>query len=228
MAILRSHQYLYIYFLIPLGYYLVRFYLSLLRIRVIGEEIALGSLADHERMIVAVWHQRIIPALAYVRKFQYFKPVVMISQSKDGELAARLAERLGLRPVRGSSSKGGVAALASILEALKTNLVAIHIVDGPRGPKGVVKPGLISMAQISGGVILPIIVSVEKAWVTGSWDRFLIPKPFSKVTIEWGRPYTVPRDLGPDGAEELREAIENNLSEGHAEADLNAGWDHPV
>lgn len=114
------------------------------------------------------------------------------------------------------------------MEALKTNLVAIHIVDGPRGPKGVVKPGLISMAQISGGVILPIIVSVEKAWVTGSWDRFLIPKPFSKVTIEWGQPYTVPRDLGPDSAEKLREAIENNLSEGHAEADLNAGWAPPV
>lgn len=214
--------------MIPLGYYLLRFYLFTLRVQVIGEEIALGSLADHERMIVAIWHQRFLPALAYVTKFKHFKPVVMISQSKDGELAAKLAERLGLIPVRGSSSKGGTVALAAVLEALKNNLVAIHIVDGPRGPRGVVKPGLISMAQISGGVILPIIVTAEKAWMTKSWDRFLIPKPFSKVTIEWGQPFVVPRNLDPDSSEELRGAIQYSLCEGHTEADRNAGWDHPI
>ncbi|MBW2296145.1 MAG: lysophospholipid acyltransferase family protein [Deltaproteobacteria bacterium] len=227
MAI-HPYHYLVINFLIPLGYYLLRFYLSMLRVRVIGEEIALGSLADHDRMIVAIWHQRFLAGLAYVTKFKHFKPVVMISQSKDGELAARLAKRLGLIPVRGSSSKGGTSALAAVSEALKKNLVAIHIVDGPRGPRGVVKPGLISIAQISGGVILPIIVSVEKAWMAGSWDRFLIPKPFSKVTIEWGQPFAVPRGLDIDSSEELRGAIQNNLSEGHAEADRNAGWDHPI
>ena len=227
MAI-HTYQYLIINFFIPLGYYLLRFYLFTLRVQVIGEEIALGSLADHERMIVAIWHQRLLPGLAYVIKFKHFRPVVMISQSKDGELAARLAERLGLIPVRGSSSKGGTVALAAVLEGLKNNLVAIHLVDGPRGPREVVKPGLISMAQISGGVILPIIVTAEKAWMTKSWDRFLIPKPFSKVTIEWGQPFVVPRNLDPDSSEELRGAIQNNLCEGHAEADQNAGWGHPI
>jgi lysophospholipid acyltransferase (LPLAT)-like uncharacterized protein len=225
---IHTYQYLIINFMIPLGYYLLRFYLFTLRVQVMGEEIALGSLADHERMIVAIWHQRFLPALAYVTKFKHFKPVVMISQSKDGELAAKLAKRLGLIPVRGSSSKGGTVALAAVLEALKKNLVAIHIVDGPRGPRGVVKPGLISMAQISAGVILPIIVTAEKAWMTRSWDRFLIPKPFSKVTIDWGQPFVVPRDLDPDISEELRGAIQNSLCEGHAEADRDAGWDHPI
>jgi lysophospholipid acyltransferase (LPLAT)-like uncharacterized protein len=152
----------------------------------------------------------------------------MISQSKDGEWAARLAAKLGLVPVRGSSSKGGTTALRAITEALKQNPAVIHIVDGPRGPKGIVKPGIISMAQISGGVILPVIVSAKKAWVVGSWDRFVIPKPFSEVTIEWGQPFVVPRNLGPDRFEDLRRDIERNLADGYAEADLSMGWKHPL
>jgi lysophospholipid acyltransferase (LPLAT)-like uncharacterized protein len=179
-------------------------------------------------LIVAVWHQRFLPALAYVTKFRNFEPIVMISQSKDGELAARLAQRLGLVPVRGSSTRGGETALAAILKALKRNPAVIHIVDGPTGPKGVVKPGLISMAQISGAVILPVFVSADRAWIMGSWDRFLVPKPFCEVTIEWGQPLVVPRDLDPAGNEELRTEIEKRLSEGYAEADLHSGWRHPL
>jgi len=209
-------------------YYLLRLYLSLLRIRVAGEEIALGCLADYGRVIVAVWHQRFLPALAYVTKFRNFEPIVMISQSKDGELAARLAQRLGLVPVRGSSTRGGETALAAILKALKKNPAVIHIVDGPQGPKGIVKPGLISMAQMSGAVILPVFVSANRAWIMGSWDRFLVPKPFSKVTIEWGPPLVVPQDLDPAQNEEFRSEIEQRLSEGYAQADLSSGWDHAL
>ena len=221
-------RYLLLYRLIPVCYYLLRLYLALLRIRVAGEEIALGCLADYGRVIVAVWHQRFLPALAYVTRFRNFEPIVMISQSKDGELAARLAQRLGLVPVRGSSTRGGETALAAVLKALKKNPAVIHIVDGPQGPKGVVKPGLISMAQISGAVILPVFVSADRAWIMGSWDRFLVPKPFSKVTIEWGPPLVVPKDLDPAQNEEFRAEIEQRLSEGYAQADLSSGWDHPL
>jgi len=221
-------RYLLIYRLIPVCYYLLRLYLSLLRIRVACEEIPLGCLADYGRVIVAVWHQRFLPALAYVTKFRNFEPIVMISQSKDGELAARLAQRLGLVPVRGSSTRGGETALAAILKALKKRPAVIHIVDGPTGPKGVVKPGLISMAQISGAVILPVFVSADRAWIMGSWDRFLVPKPFSKVTIEWGPPLVVPQDLDPAQNEEFRAEIEQRLFEGYAQADLSSGWDHPL
>jgi lysophospholipid acyltransferase (LPLAT)-like uncharacterized protein len=212
----------------PVCYYLLRFYLSLLRVKVVGEEIALGCLADYGRVIAAVWHQRFLPALAYVTKFRNFEPIVMISQSRDGELAARLAERLGLVPVRGSSTRGGGTALAAILKALKKYSAVIHIVDGPTGPKGMVKPGLISMAQMSGAVILPVIISVDRAWIMGSWDRFLVPKPFSRVTIEWGPPLAVPQDLDPPQHEEFRAEIEKRLSEGYAQADLSSGWEHPL
>lgn len=226
--VFRSYRHAILYRLIPLVYYFLRFYLSFLRVRVIGEEIALGCLSDYGGVVVAVWHQRFLPALAYVTKFRHFKPIVMISQSKDGELAARLAERLGLVPVRGSSSRGGTSALVAVTKALKNKQFVIHIVDGPKGPKGIVKPGIISMAQVSGAAVLPVIVSANKAWVAGSWDRFLIPKPFSEVTIEWGQPFVVPRDLDPVGHEELRKEIEQSLAEGYAEADLNSGWKHPL
>ena len=152
----------------------------------------------------------------------------MISHSRDGELAARLAERLGLVPVRGSSTRGGVTALAAILKALKKNPAVIHIVDGPQGPKGIVKPGLISMAQMSGAVILPVFVSADRVWIMRSWDRFLVPKPFSKVTIEWGPPLAVPQDMNPARNEEFRAEIERRLSEGYAQADLSSGWDHAL
>ncbi len=225
---LRPSFYAALYRLIPLFYYLIRFYLSLLRVKISGEEIALGCLADYERLIAAVWHQRFLAALAYVTKFRAFRPMIMISQSRDGELGARVAERLGLVPVRGSSTRGGTTALAAILKALKRNPAVIHIVDGPKGPKGFVKPGLISMAQVSGAVILPVIVSATEAWILRSWDRFLVPKPFSKVTIEWGQPLFVPRELDPAEAEEFRREIEKRLCEGYAEADLRSGWEQPL
>jgi hypothetical protein len=179
-------------------------------------------------VIAAVFHQRFLPALAYVTKFRNFKPIVMISQSSDGELIASLASRLGLVPVRGSSTRGGRDALMAILRALKKNPGVIHIVDGPTGPKGVIKPGLMAMAQVTGAPIFPIIISAEKAWVMRSWDRFLVPKPFSTVTIRWGDPFPVPRGTRPDQLEELRKQVESLMLEAHAEADLKSGWRRPL
>jgi lysophospholipid acyltransferase (LPLAT)-like uncharacterized protein len=206
----------------------LRLYLSFLRVRVVGEEAAHKQFSTYGRVIAAVFHQRFLPALAYVTKFRNFKPIVMISQSSDGELIASLASRLGLVPVRGSSTRGGRDALMAILRALKKNPGVIHIVDGPTGPKGVVKPGLMAMAQVTGAPIFPVIISAEKAWVMKSWDRFMVPKPFSKVTIRWGDPFPVPRGTRPEQLEELRKQVESLMLEAHAEADLKSGWSHPL
>ena len=118
--------------------------------------------------------------------------------------------------------------MMAILRALKKNPALIHIVDGPTGPKGIVKPGLMAMAQVTGAPIFPVIISAEKAWVMKSWDRFLVPKPFSKVTIRWGDPFPVPRGTRPEQLEELRKQVENLMLEAHAEADLKSGWPHPL
>jgi lysophospholipid acyltransferase (LPLAT)-like uncharacterized protein len=225
---LRLSHYLVKYRLISLCYYFLRFYLSLLRVRVVGEDEARHSFGKKGRIIAAIWHQRFLPALAYVTKFRSFKPIVMISRSRDGELVAGIAERLGLIAVRGSSTEGGREALLEIARELRKNPGVIHIVDGPTGPKGVVKPGLIAMAQVSGAVILPIIVSANRAWIMRSWDQFLVPKPFSQVTIRWGEPFFVERKMKREEFEKTRLEIEKKLRDAYGEADLKSGWRAPL
>ena len=106
--------------------------------------------------------------------------------STAGSTSARSAAR---------SSRGGRKALAAMIADLAEHPFAVHVVDGPRGPRGVIKAGLISMAQLSGVPIVPVAISVTRAWVLKSWDRFLIPKPFSTVFVRWGAPIAVPASL---------------------------------
>ena len=214
--------------LVPVCYFFLRTYLPLLRLKVIGKETVLDHIKEHGRIIVPVWHQRLFPILAYVRRFREFRPIVMISQSRDGEFIADIAQRLGLVPVRGSSSRGGTEALKTIVRKLAENPAVGHVVDGPRGPKGKIKPGLIRMAQLSGAPILPLIVSVDKAWIAGSWDHFLIPKPFSRVTVQWEEPFSVPRKADPEAFDAIRRQIEDRLIRAYAEADLRSGWKIPL
>jgi len=207
-------------------YYLLRFYLSLLRVRVVGEEIALGCLADYGRVIIAVWHQRFLPALAYVAKFRNFEPIVMISQSRDGELISRIVNTLGWYTVRGSSSKGGRQALRELQKRVREGYRVGHIVDGPRGPHGVVKPGLLLIAQASQMPIVPVIISSEKKWVFNSWDRFMVPKPFSRVIIRFGDEIRVSKNLQQSEFEEKRLSIENTLK--HLYLETDAMWTNPA
>lgn len=212
----------------PLIYYLLRSYLATLRVSVINEDRIMNHLEEHGRIIVAVWHQRFLPAISYAAKYKHFKLCIMISKSRDGDLIAPIAERIGVEPIRGSSSKGGREALKSMMTALENKPAVAHVVDGPRGPKGIVKPGIIRMAQVSGASIAPLFVSLNRAWVANSWDRFLIPKPLSKVTLRWGEPYFVPQNLDNDSFENHRKEVEDIMTRGYAEDDLKCGWQNPL
>ncbi len=212
------------YGLIPVAYYLVRAYLSLIRIRAVNEEMTLQYLKSGQKMIVAIWHQRIIPVVGYARKFSVYAPSAMISQSRDGDLIAGVASLLNFRPVRGSSSRGGKEALADMIADLAENQMAVHALDGPRGPRGVVKPGLIAMAQLSGVPIVPIYISVNRAWVLNSWDRSIIPKPFSTVVIRWDSPIYVPENMDNEAFENRRKKIEQHLKENQIRDDQKQGW----
>ncbi|MBM4332843.1 MAG: DUF374 domain-containing protein [Deltaproteobacteria bacterium] len=213
---------------IPLIYNLIRFYLSLIKIRVVNEDALLTHLKSSGKVLAAIWHQRFFGALGYAKKFSYLSPSVIISQSRDGELIAQVAMRIGFRPVRGSSSQGGKKALLAILKDLTLNPAALHAVDGPQGPKGVVKPGLIRMAQLSQAAIFPVYISVNRAWIMRSWDRFLIPKPFSRILIRWGNPIFVPENMDSETFEAMRLDIEGKMIQGHAQDDLNWGWEKPL
>jgi lysophospholipid acyltransferase (LPLAT)-like uncharacterized protein len=209
---------------VPTAYGVVRFYLSLVRIRVDQEHLFFNHLQQGGKAIVAFWHQRFFGAIGYAKKFRALAPSAIISKSRDGELISRVAMRLGIRPVRGSSSQGGKEALAAMVADLSLHPVAFHAVDGPQGPKGTVKAGVIRMAQLSQAAIFPIYISVERAWVTRGWDRFLIPKPCSRILIRWDNPIFIPETINPESFETVRLHLENRLIRGHAMDDLNWGW----
>ncbi len=214
--------------LIPFAYYFIRMYFSLIKIRTINEDLVINRFKSGQKVIGAIWHQRIILALGYAKRFRVYRPSVMISQSRDGDMIADVYSRFNFRPVRGSSSRGGKEALAAIIADLSQNPFAVHVLDGPRGPKGVVKPGMIVMAQLSGVPIIPAYLSVNRAWVLNSWDRTLIPKPFSTIFVRWGDPIIVPDQLDDETFERTRKQIEDDMKENQIRQDRENAWIDPL
>lgn len=123
------------------------------------------------------------------------------------------------RAVRGSSSKGGSEGLQQLKRLARSGCKIGHIVDGPKGPFGVIKPGLLRIAQASGMAIVPTITSSERHWTFKSWDRFMVPKPFSRVVIRFGEPIVIPPDLDENAFEEQRLFIERRMQELYEDTD---------
>ena len=212
------------YGLIPAVYAIIRLYFCLIRVRSVDENKIIHHLHHGGKAIAALWHQRIGLVLTYAGSFSEFSPVAMVSQSRDGDLIADLCRLLNFRPVRGSSSRGGREALAAMVAELSVQRAAVHAVDGPQGPRGIIKSGLIRMAQLSGVPIAPLTISVNRAWILKSWDRFLIPKPFSTISVHWDNLIPVPETLDDIAFETVRQEIEKRMRENQAEDDKNCGW----
>ncbi len=138
----------------------------------------------------------------------------MISQSSDGEIVAGVAKRSGWNPVRGSSSRSGSEALQKMIANLKETKLAAHIVDGPRGPSGKVKPGAIRLAHVANVVIVPCYISAEKRWHFNSWDKFLLPKPFSKVSLRFGKMIQFDKTKDEEIFEKQRQQLEEIMLPG--------------
>ena len=160
-------------------------------------------------VLLCVWHQQFLSAIRHFQNYKVFNPCIMISQSRDGEIVAGVAERSGWNTVRGSSSKGGKEALKKMITNLKEAKLAVHIVDGPKGPSGKVKPGVIRLAQVTHAVIVPFYVSAEKAWYFNSWDKFLLPKPFAKVRLGFGKMIKFDRTKNKEIFEAQRKQLED-------------------
>lgn len=210
--------------IVPLAHNLIRGYLLLVRVRVVGEERIHSHLRGGGKAIAAIWHQRIPGVVGYAARFREFRPSAMISGSRDGDLIAQLVVRLNFRPVRGSSTRGGREALSAMVEDLGKHPFAVHATDGPTGPRGVVKAGLIRMSQLSRAPIVPVFISFSRAWTLGSWDRMLVPKPFSRVLVRWGEPIPVPADLEGQEFEDFRQGVERRLREEQDRDDRRWGW----
>jgi lysophospholipid acyltransferase (LPLAT)-like uncharacterized protein len=155
------------------------------------------------------WHRCLIPCACYFHG--RFKMAVLISRSFDGELIALTIERLGFLTARGSSTRSGASGLLALARAVEGGRGAVFTADGPRGPLYKVKPGAVKLAQLTGYPIGIFYAHPEKAWRLRSWDQFLIPKPFSRVAISWGRQIEVPESDDPLVTEAKRLEVEAAL-----------------
>lgn len=159
--------------------------------------------------IYCFWHQCVLPCTMYFRKSG---AVILISRSFDGELITRILRMFGFDAVRGSSSRGAREGLLGLNRVIQSGHTAIFTADGPRGPIYETKMGPIKLAQSTGAPIGAFHLEPEKAWVMKSWDRFLVPKPFTRICVSWAQWTHVPSDLSADQFEskriELNAAIE--------------------
>lgn len=199
------------------GLFLVKLISVTYRYRLVDTENERQAIDTHGSAVYASWHQRFFPGITF---FATRKPIaIMISQSRDGEMIARVVDILGWRSVRGSSSRGGVRALKEIRMLVREGYRIGHIVDGPQGPFGVIKPGLLTIAQFADAPIVPVIISAQRRWIFNSWDRFMVPKPFSRIFIRFAPPIPVPRRLEAEAFESLRRDIEKQIKELYDQTD---------
>lgn len=172
--------------------------------------------SSSQNYIYAVWHNNIIATiLSHIGGCH----IVIVSASKDGDLIAKILTKLGNRTARGSSSRGGRKALSEMIDIMiKESLPGAISVDGPRGPIYKAKRGIIEAAKESGGVILPLASYPTNAWVfEKAWDKFRLPKPFSKIIFQYCEPIEVSKDLPLEKFSEVTEKIETFLHQGERE-----------
>ena len=186
----------------------LRLLAATLRLR--REEKAVESLrATGAPLIYVVWHARLL-LLPYLYRRRGLW--VLVSRSEDGGMVADLVRRFGFVTVRGSSSRGGAAGLRSLARAIRRGHSVVIVPDGPRGPREVLKPGVVLLARLTGAHVVPAALGASAEWRAHSWDEFRIPKPLSRCVLRLGEPIAVPRDIDGAGEETARKEIEAALS----------------
>jgi len=205
-----------------LVYHLIRLYALTFRLTVENEKEWMTYLQSGGRVLLCAWHQQFFSAIRYFKTYQDYAPGLMISRSADGEFIAGVAARSGWRPVRGSSSKGGRSAALAVISHLKETGLAGHVVDGPTGPFGKVKAGLIRIALGADAVIVPFYVSADRAWYFRSWDRFFIPKPFARVTLTYDHIIPIHEPESENDFEAQRQHVEDTMAKWLKLPDQNA------
>lgn len=194
----------------------------------VGRESAEALWAADQPFIAAFWHNRLMMMPYGWGSNHPFG--MLISQNRDGDLIARAIEHFGYIAIRGSSqnsgkdkAKGGLAALRSIVKALRAGQSVGFTPDGPRGPALQASDGVIAAARLSGAPILPVTYAVSRRRVLNSWDRFVLALPFSRGIYLWGTPITVPRDADAALMIQKRQDLEAEMNRISALADARIG-----
>jgi lysophospholipid acyltransferase (LPLAT)-like uncharacterized protein len=184
---------------VRVGVWIIRGLASTWRMETVGGEPLAEARRTGKRVIFALWHGELLPLLWHQRGENV---AIVISDHRDGEIIARIAESLGYATVRGSSSKGGSRALIGLMREITAGRDGAITPDGPRGPARVFAPGAAIAAFRTGAFILPIRAQASRSWRLKSWDRFLIPKPFARVRVSFGPLTAVAAASARDAAEQ--------------------------
>ena len=168
-----------------------------------------GTVQDSaQRPLLAIWHGRL---LYFIYLYRHIKGAVLVSQSKDGELISQVLARFGIHATRGSSSRGGTQALLQMIKRIQQGYYGAFTPDGPRGPRYHVKAGVVSAAQKTGTPILPAVYNAKWKRVLQSWDRFIIPLPFSRIVVVYGEPIYIPATASAAIFQDKQREIETSL-----------------
>ena len=197
--------------LIAFGFRLLQIWARTLRYE-IDDRLGVVGKPINENYIAALWHNRLLLISYVLKRFTPHRPGVgLISASRDGDLVTDLTERFGFDVVRGSSSRLGASAILELTAVLASGRDVLITPDGPRGPAYDLGPGIIFLAQKSGAAVVPINMEYSAYWRVKSWDKFILPRPFSKVRVIFGQPYHVKSTSTDDEFEAERLRLQNAM-----------------
>ncbi len=163
------------------------------------------------KFILTLWHGQIFYFLYYFRTFTDLH--LLISPSQDGDILARLGQLMGFSIIRGSTYKKAVPAARSLIKVLKRGGRIVTISDGSRGPRCKVQPGLLQIAGITGAPVIPMAYDARRKWTLNSWDRFIIPVPFTRCTLNSGDPIHISRNTNEESLEKIQLGLEKTLNQ---------------
>ncbi len=176
-------------------------------------------LKSHKPSIYAIWHGRMFPT-PFMRPRGH-RVYAVISRNTDGNILAVFMKLLGVYGIRGSSNftkpgfvrknRGGTQVIRQSIDVLNAGHSIVVTPDGPRGPIYKIKPGFVKVAAATGKPIFPVAVSCNNAWVFRSWDKFMLPKPFSTIKLVWGSAVYIPQLNSDEEAKNYSKEIETIL-----------------
>lgn len=205
------------YLTIWFGWILVYLLHKTYKIKVEGEEILTELKKQKQPFLVTIWHGRFFLGVYY---FRLWHLVALVSQHLDGEMISRILLRFRFKTVRGSSTRGGKEAFHKMVTTLKCGKSCVIIPDGPTGPRHQLKPGTIYMSYQAQVPIVCFTFSAKSAIIFNSWDRFVLPKPFSRVLVKIGKPIWPLQDASNRDLVKMKKYVETEMINQEKEADV--------
>lgn len=202
--------------LIPAAVFIFRIIAFTYRIKEINGHKITPYQGKEKKYIYGFFHSQL---LAHIYFYRNTKIVSLASLHKDGEIAAIVAQKFGITIVRGSSTRGGVEALLGLKKYINEGYDAALTVDGPRGPAGIVNNGVIYLAKLTGKEIVPCCFVCDKNIRLKSWDRFMVPLPFSNGIFNFGKPIKIPKNIKEEDISIYKEKIQKELVRINSEAE---------